>query len=66
MFRFRISRFCRAMFASHAASQPLCWKMACRVLIKSSVTMVGSAINHSRRALTRSQDGSFAASIDRV
>ena len=54
------------MFASHACSQPGCWKMACRVLIRSSVTMVGSAINHSRRAFTRSQDGSFAASMDSV
>ena len=54
------------MFASHACNQSGCWKMACRVLIRSSVTMVGSAISHSRRALTRSQLGSFAASIDSV
>ena len=66
MFRFRISGFCNAMFASQACSQSGCWKIACRVLIRSSVTMVGSAINHSSRARTRSQDGSFAASMDRV
>ena len=54
------------MLASHALIQSGCWKIACRVLIRSSVTMVGSAISHSSRALTRSQDGSFAASIDRV
>ena len=54
------------MFASHACSQSGCWKIACRVLIRSSVTMVGSAISHSSRAFTRSQDGSFAASMDSV
>ena len=66
MLRLRVSGSCSAMLASHALSQSGCWKMACRVLIRSSVTMVGSAISHSSRALTRSQDGSFAASIDSV
>ena len=66
MFRLRISRFCKAMLFSHACNQSGCWKMACRVLIRSSVTMLGSAISHSRRALTRSQLGSFAASMDSV
>ena len=57
MFRLRVSGSCSAMFIWHAFSQSGCSKIAWRVRMRSSVTIAGSAISHSSRALTRSQRG---------